>query len=78
MSCQFSDDDYVSDSDYDSAQDNDSSGQEVSKEEDLAVNVSEEVSVEEGKAENDHDKDVVTTTVSRQSSANLETKLLLH
>lgn len=37
-----------------------------------------QVSVEEGKAENDHDKDVVTTTVSRQSSANLETKLLLH
>ena len=68
MSCQFSDSDNVSDSNYDAAHSKDSSEQEVCKEEDVALNGSEEVSSEKGKAENGHDENIATTTVLRQST----------
>lgn len=69
MSCQFVDDDSVPDSNYNKAQDNGStSEEEVGRERDVAVDLSEEVSSEEGKAESDCDEYIATATVSRQST----------
>lgn len=69
MSCQFVDDDSVPDSNYNTAQDNGStSEEEVGRERDVAVDLSEEVSSEEGKAENDCDEYIATAKVSRQST----------